>query len=171
MIRIGPLQVDLASRELFLDGQPVRIGSRAFDILAVLIAANGALVSKNDILKQVWPDTIVEENNLQVHMSALRKVLGESRGLIQTVSGRGYRLVLRDPSAILAGKPDAAERAAPALAVPNNLPASLSALIGREQAIEDVALALASARTVTLVGSGPRRIRTACSPCSPTASA
>ncbi|MFP3610438.1 winged helix-turn-helix domain-containing protein [Paraburkholderia sp. SIMBA_050] len=156
MIRIGPLQVDLASRELFLDGQPVRIGSRAFDILAVLIAANGALVSKNDILKQVWPDTIVEENNLQVHMSALRKVLGESRGLIQTVSGRGYRLVLRDPSAILAGKPDAAERAAPApaLSVPNNLPASLSALIGREQAIEDVALALASARTVTLVGSG-----------------
>ena len=93
MIRIGPLQVDLASRELFLDGQPVRLGSRAFDMLAVLIAANGALVSKNELLKQVWPDTIVEENNLQVHMSALRKVLGESRGLIQTVSGRGYRLV------------------------------------------------------------------------------
>ncbi|HYS64324.1 MAG TPA: winged helix-turn-helix domain-containing protein [Paraburkholderia sp.] len=160
MIRIGPLQVDLASRELFLDGQPVRLGSRAFDILAVLIAANGALVSKNDILKQVWPDTIVEENNLQVHMSALRKVLGESRGLIQTVSGRGYRLVPRDPSAVHAGKPghdderDAADRAVPSLGVPNNLPASFSALIGREKAIHDVALALASARTVTLVGSG-----------------
>ena len=63
MIRIGPLQVDLASRELLLDGQPVRIGSRAFDMLAVLIAAKGELVSKNDMLKQIWPDTIVEENN------------------------------------------------------------------------------------------------------------
>ena len=94
MICIGPLQVDLARREIALDGQPVRLGSRAFDILAVLIAADGALVSKNDMLRLVWPDTIVEENNLQVHMSALRKVLGESRALIQTVSGRGYRLVL-----------------------------------------------------------------------------
>src|ERR1700758_1361637 len=84
MFRIGPLQVDVASRELFLDGQPVRLGSRAFDMLAVLIAANGALVSKNELLEQVWPDTIVEENNLQVHMSALRKVLGDNRGLIQT---------------------------------------------------------------------------------------
>ncbi len=92
MICIGPLEVDLACRALTLDGERVRLGSRAFDILAVLVDAGGALVSKNDLLRQVWPDTIVEENNLQVHMSALRKALGESRGLIQTVSGRGYRL-------------------------------------------------------------------------------
>jgi DNA-binding winged helix-turn-helix (wHTH) protein len=98
MIHIGPLQVDLERREVILDGQPVRLGSRAFDMLAVLIAANGGLVSKNEMLKQVWPNAIVEENNLQVHMSALRKMLGESRGLIQTVSGRGYRLVPRASS-------------------------------------------------------------------------
>ncbi|RKR37924.1 winged helix-turn-helix domain-containing protein [Paraburkholderia sp. BL17N1] len=160
MIRIGPLQVDLASRELFLDGQPVRIGSRAFDILAVLIGANGALVSKSAMLEQVWPDTIVEENNLQVHMSALRKVLGESRNLIQTVSGRGYRLVSRDASAEQAGNaardnaPDAAEDIASLRGTLNNLPANSLPLIGRDQAINDIAQALASTRHVTLVGSG-----------------
>ncbi|MBW9140024.1 winged helix-turn-helix domain-containing protein, partial [Rhizobium pusense] len=138
------LQVDLASRELVVDGQPVRIGSRAFDMLAVLIAAKGELVSKNDMLKQVWPDTIVEENNLQVHMSALRKVLGESRGLIQTVSGRGYRLVARQwPPSPESGNASAGTgrddhavdqpRSAPA-AITHNLPASFSPLIGRDDA-------------------------------------
>lgn len=160
MTRIGPLHVDLASRELFLDGQPVRIGSRAFDILAVLIAANGALVSKNAMLEQVWPDTIVEENNLQVHMSALRKVLGESRNLIQTVSGRGYRLVSREAcaqqrsNAVRGDALETAEQSPSVRDVPNNLPASSSALIGRDQAISDIAQALASTRHVTLVGSG-----------------
>ncbi|MGE8164912.1 ATP-binding protein [Paraburkholderia sp. NPDC080076] len=160
MTRIGPLQVDLASRELLLDGQPVRIGTRAFDILAVLIAANGALVSKDALLEQVWPDTIVEENNLQVHMSALRKVLGESRNLIQTVSGRGYRLVSREAcagqpaNAVRDNAPDTSEPVPSVRHVPNNLPANSSSLIGRDQAISDVAQALASTRHVTLVGSG-----------------
>jgi predicted ATPase/DNA-binding winged helix-turn-helix (wHTH) protein len=159
MLRIGPLQVDVASRELFLDGQPVRLGSRAFDMLAVLIAANGALVSKNEMLEQVWPDTVVEENNLQVHMSALRKVLGDNRGLIQTVSGRGYRLVRRataTPDTSQADGGDELEDADDLIhgrTVPNNLPSHSSALIGRDKAIHDIALALTSARHVTLVGS------------------
>ncbi|MFM0473920.1 winged helix-turn-helix domain-containing protein [Paraburkholderia strydomiana] len=161
MIRIGPLQVDLASRELLLDGQPVRIGSRAFDMLAVLIAAKGELVSKNDMLKEVWPDTIVEENNLQVHMSALRKVLGESRGLIQTVSGRGYRLVARQsplPPANGVNQSDSRvaddRQVRSAGQVPHNLPASFSPLIGRDGALRDVARTLASAWHVTLLGAG-----------------
>lgn len=157
MIHIGPLQVDVERREVFLDGQPVRLGSRAFDMLAVLIAANGELVSKNEMLKQVWPDAIVEENNLQVHMSALRKMLGESRGLIQTVSGRGYRLVPRVSSTAASGNAnddDKLDHVAQGGSVSHNLPVNLSALIGRDQALDDVSLALASARHVTLVGSG-----------------
>jgi predicted ATPase/DNA-binding winged helix-turn-helix (wHTH) protein len=160
MVRIGPLEVDVASRELFLDGQPVRLGSRAFDLLAVLIAANGALVSKNEILEQVWPDTIVEENNLQVHMSALRKVLGDHRGLIQTVSGRGYRLVRKGVPSTAVSLADGSGEFEPIddieqrLSAPNNLPANSSVLIGRDKAIHDIALALASAPHVTLVGSG-----------------
>ena len=144
MICIGPLQVDLARREIALDGQPVRLGSRAFDILAVLIAADGALVSKNDMLRLVWPDTIVEENNLQVHMSALRKVLGESRALIQTVSGRGYRLVLPGSPAAASEGADRDEKNARIATVPNNLPSNASELIGRDTSLVDITLALDS---------------------------
>ncbi|RKE35733.1 putative ATPase [Paraburkholderia sp. BL23I1N1] len=157
MIHIGPLQVDVERREVFLDGQPVRLGSRAFDVLAILIAANGGLVSKNEILRQVWPNAIVEENNLQVHMSALRKVLGESRGLIQTVSGRGYRLIPRASSSAFSGSGEDDDTLKDVMqrgSVPHNLPVNLSALIGRDEALNDVSLALASARHVTLVGSG-----------------
>ncbi|OXC72704.1 winged helix-turn-helix domain-containing protein [Caballeronia sordidicola] len=159
MIQIGPLHIDVDRREVFVDGEPVRLGSRALDVLAVLIAADGKLVSKNDMLKQVWPNTIVEENNLQVHMSALRKILGESRGLIHTVPGRGYRLVQSGVSRT-GGREDEPGDVSLVVAqcdnVPHNLPANYSPLIGRDKALDDVTLALgiASARHVTLVGSG-----------------
>jgi TolB-like protein/Flp pilus assembly protein TadD len=80
-------------RELSADGVVVELGSRAFDILLVLTEARGALVTKDEILSRVWPDTVVEENNLVVQISALRKALGEDRHFIRTVSGRGYRFV------------------------------------------------------------------------------
>ena len=97
MIRIGNVTVSLALREVRQDGQPVKLGSRAFDILEQLIHAQGQLVSKDALLAQVWPDAVVEENNLQVHISALRKALGSAREQIRTVAGRGYRLVLEAP--------------------------------------------------------------------------
>ncbi|MBB3261700.1 putative ATPase [Paraburkholderia bannensis] len=156
MIRIGPLQVNIDRREVSLDGERVRLGSRAFDMLAVLIAANGGLVSKKDMLRQVWPNAVVGDNNLQVHMSALRKMLGENRGLIQTVSGRGYRLV---PSAAAdaageSGYGNELEDLTQRRSVRNNLPAHFSALIGRDKAIDDISMALDSARQVTLLGAG-----------------
>jgi len=162
MIRIGPLQVDLVRRELCLGGQPARLGSRAFDMLSVLLAANGAIVSKNELLNQVWPDTIVEENNLQVHISALRKLLGASRDLIQTVPGRGYRLVLSKSSTVTLRKSVTdhddeiakVDDGSPGPFVASNLPSHSSTLIGRDKAIEDITLALASVRHVTLIGSG-----------------
>ena len=80
-------------RELRADGVAVELGSRAFDVLMVLIEARGALVTKDEILSRVWPDTVVEENNLVVQISTLRKALGEDRDFIRTVSGRGYRFV------------------------------------------------------------------------------
>ena len=83
-------------REITIEGRPVRLGSRAFEILELLIRSDGALVSKDAIIKEVWPETIVEENNLQVHISALRKLLGADRDLIKTVPGRGYRMARRD---------------------------------------------------------------------------
>ena len=93
MIRLGQVTLSLERREVYQDLQPVPLSSRAFDILEVLVHAKGRLVSKDEFLSRVWPDTVVEENNLQVHISALRKLLGKHRELIRTVPGRGYRLV------------------------------------------------------------------------------
>ena len=89
----GQLEVDLARRELRVRGVPVPIGGRAFEIIEVLIQAAGELVTKNDLMKRVWPGAIVEENTLWVHISAVRKALGPDRGMLKTVAGRGYRLI------------------------------------------------------------------------------
>ena len=81
-------------REVFV---PVAIGSRALDVLRVLIAAEGDLVSKNEIMVAVWPRTVVEDNNLTVQISTLRRILDQGRpdgSRIQTVAGRGYRLAV-----------------------------------------------------------------------------
>lgn len=92
MIRLGQATISLERREAFLDGRPLRVGGRAFEILSVLMQAEGRIVSKDELITQVWPDTVVEENNLQVQISSLRKLLGEKE-LIQTVPRRGYRLL------------------------------------------------------------------------------
>ncbi|KVS32260.1 helix-turn-helix transcriptional regulator [Burkholderia cepacia] len=143
MIRIGTLHVFLDRREIRSNGKLLRIGSRAFEILELLIRANGALVSKDEIMQRVWPHTVVEENNLQVHVAALRKALADDRNLIVTVPGRGYRLV--------GGR---AEVAAPVRAVTSRLTAAPTALVGREQTVAEVLAALDTARVVTLVGAG-----------------
>jgi len=76
---------------------PVAIGSRALDLLRVLVAAGGDLVAKDEIMAAVWPGTVVEDNNLTVQISALRRILDRGRAegsCIQTVAGRGYRFVM-----------------------------------------------------------------------------
>jgi DNA-binding response OmpR family regulator len=80
----------LLARQLLVDGKPVEIGGRAFDLLVVLIAARGTIVSKQEIMNRVWATTVVEEANLRVQISELRKILGEDRDIIRTIPGRGY---------------------------------------------------------------------------------
>jgi FixJ family two-component response regulator/DNA-binding winged helix-turn-helix (wHTH) protein len=89
-IWFGRFRVLPRARQLLVDGQPVELGSRAFDLLMVLIRAPGTLVTKNEIVSRVWPDTVVEEGNLKVQISTLRKVLNEERDIIKTIHGRGY---------------------------------------------------------------------------------
>ncbi|AYG47276.1 response regulator [Pseudomonas sp. Leaf58] len=91
MIRIGNAQVSLERREAFVEGKPIPLGGRAFEVLATLIKAKGRVVGKDELFSQVWAGTVVEDNNLQVQVSLLRKAFGD-RGLIQTVPRRGYRL-------------------------------------------------------------------------------
>src|SRR6201988_306952 len=91
--KFGRFQVLPHRREFLADGVPIALGSRAFDVLMTLIEAGGELVTKDQILSRVWPGMVVEEHSLQFHISALRKTLGKDRGLIKTISGRGYRFV------------------------------------------------------------------------------
>src|ERR1700751_4027076 len=93
ILKFGRFQVLPHRREFSASGAPVPLGSRAFDVLMVLLEAAGELVTKDEILSRVLPGMGVEEHNLQFHISALRKVLGEDRRFIKTISGRGYRFV------------------------------------------------------------------------------
>ena len=91
----GPFRLVERRRELIAHGVPVTLGQRALDILMVLVSRHGQLVTKNELMNEVWPGVIVEENNLQVHISALRKALGDEKGerrFLVTVPGRGYRV-------------------------------------------------------------------------------
>jgi DNA-binding winged helix-turn-helix (wHTH) protein len=92
VIAFGAFELYPQLRRLLRDGQPVQLGSRAFEILTVLVENAGTLVSKEDLIARVWPDTSVEEVALRVHLSALRKVLGdgrpEARDLVN-IPGRG----------------------------------------------------------------------------------
>jgi DNA-binding winged helix-turn-helix (wHTH) protein len=94
-MNVTSIDVDLSTREIQVRGTSVPVGSRAFDILAVLMAAHGQVVSIEDLLRKVWPDTVVEESNIRVQVCALRKALGEDRRMIQNIPGRGYRLTPR----------------------------------------------------------------------------
>jgi TolB-like protein/Tfp pilus assembly protein PilF len=92
--QFGPFRLDPAERQLLREGQPVQLTAKLFDILLLLVQNSGHLISKEDLMERIWPDSFVEINNLTVSMSALRKALGEAgQGVryIETVSGHGYR--------------------------------------------------------------------------------
>ncbi|WP_144021101.1 winged helix-turn-helix domain-containing protein, partial [Caballeronia sordidicola] len=147
MIEIGEFQIDLEMRTLLKNGEVVHVGSRAFDILAVVASAAGRLVTKDEMMNAVWPNTVVEENNLQVHMSALRKILGTDRDLILTVPGRGYRLLQRRKTVL---SPETASQASGG----RPLPPSTSKLFGRDCAVKQIRSMLANSHVLTLVGAG-----------------
>jgi len=139
----GRVALRPAQRQLLVDGQPATLGARAFDLLLALVENRDRLVSKNELLDIVWPGLVVEENNLQVHVSALRKLLGPQA--IATIPGRGYRftLVSDEPAATPPSPPRA-------LALPErSLP-----LLGRDAELASLLALLEQHALVTLVGAG-----------------
>src|SRR5947209_17145329 len=90
-LEFGRFRVLLRRRQLLADGVPVELGTRAFDLLLVLLEADGSLVTKEELVTRVWPTVVVSAEDLKVHVSALRKALGADRDLIRTEFGRGYR--------------------------------------------------------------------------------
>ena len=150
----GPFRL-LPAQQLLLEGEtPVRLGSRALEILIALVERAGELVSKGELMACVWPNTVVEESNLKVHVAALRRTLGDGqpgRRYLATVPGRGYRFVapveLSEPGRPPAHQSAAAERA-------HNLPASLTRTIGRADTISALLGQLPRRRFITIVGPG-----------------
>ncbi len=93
IIRFGRFCILPRTRQFLTEGRPVEVGSRAFDLLMVLVEARGELVSKDEIMNGVWPTTLVDETNLRVQISLLRKALGKDGDIIKNVPGRGYVFV------------------------------------------------------------------------------
>ena len=93
IIAFGPFQLRAAERLLEKDGVPLKLGSRALDILIALVYRAPGIVSKRELLARAWPDLIVDEGSLRFHIAALRKVLGEGKSgcrYVTNVAGRGY---------------------------------------------------------------------------------
>src|SRR6201994_3588379 len=96
VISFGPFRLLAAQRLLLEDDKPVRLGSRAFDILTALVERAGEVVGREELIARAWPATFVEEANLKIQVSALRRALGDGQGghrYVVTVPGRGYNFV------------------------------------------------------------------------------
>jgi DNA-binding winged helix-turn-helix (wHTH) protein len=106
-LQFGHVRVLLRQRQLLADGVRLELGTRAFDLLLVLLEANGSPVTKEERLGRIWPGIVVSEGNLKVQVSALRRALGVERSAIRTEGGRGYRFtgVLCSTTAVDAYQP------------------------------------------------------------------
>jgi non-specific serine/threonine protein kinase len=152
----GECEIDLARRELRVVGSPVPVGGRAFEIVEILAESAGKLVTKEELMNRVWPGAIVNDNTLQMHISAVRKALGPHRAVLKTESGRGYRLLGtwtardRGPTTVVVAQPPSAIEKTPVA----NIPAVATALIGRSTAVQRLTDLVSAYRVVTLTGPG-----------------
>ena len=153
-LSFGPFRL-LPDQRLLLEGDsPVRLGSRALDILTALVESAGEMVSKSDLIARVWPDTFVEESALRVHIAGLRRALGDGqpgRRYLANVPGRGYHFV----APITRSEPEllpAESKVIPARA--HNLPVSQSRVVGRIDEITTLQDQLPRRRFISIVGEG-----------------
>jgi predicted ATPase/DNA-binding winged helix-turn-helix (wHTH) protein len=149
----GPFRLVPAQRALLKDGRSMRLGSRAFDLLAVLVQRPGEVIANGELIAQIWPNLHVDEISLRVHVAALRKALGDGlRGnrYIANVPGRGYSFVA-PVSREQTHSPQPAAAREPAA---NNLPVSLTSVIGRDEIIAALAPQLQKRRFLTILGPG-----------------
>src|SRR6266478_5926304 len=132
----GSFRLIPAQRMLLEDGKPLRLGSRAFDILVSLVESAGETIGKDQLIARTWPDAVVDDGALRVHVAALRKALGDGRAgkrSVANIPGRGYGVI----------GPSTRERRQPAplngTAVRGNLPAPLTRIGGHDDIIAALA--------------------------------
>src|SRR6266481_6089998 len=150
----GPFRLVPTQRLLLEDDNPVRVGSRALDILTALVERPGELVGKEELMARVWRGTFVEEGNLKFQVGALRRALGDGRGgrrYIATSAGQGYRFVA---PVNVAQAPAAAALPAAPTRQNHNLPQQLTRLIGRADAASRIVARLQRHRLLSIVGPG-----------------
>src|SRR5690242_12676600 len=147
----GSFRLIPAQRMLLDDGKPLRLGSRALDILIALVERAGETIPRDQLIARTWPDTVVDEGALRVHVAALRKALGDGRGGRRYVSndpGRGYAFVApvtREHAKVDNTRMDGADAGA-------SLPAPLTRIIGRDDTVAALATQLGRRRFLTIVG-------------------
>jgi predicted ATPase/DNA-binding winged helix-turn-helix (wHTH) protein len=150
------IEIRPAERQVLVDGNPAALGARAFDLLMALYERRERVVGKNELLDLVWPGLVVEENNLQVQVSSLRKVLGPSA--IATIPGRGYRftLPLGAPARVARASEASTGEGGPVPiedALRTNLPAA-APLFGRDDDLGEAAELMRRCPVVSIVGAG-----------------
>jgi predicted ATPase/DNA-binding winged helix-turn-helix (wHTH) protein len=154
VVAFGPFRLFLRERQLKKADEPLQLGGRALDTLIALVERAGEVVTQKELLARVWPDVIVEDANLRVHIASLRKALGDGREgarYIVTVAGRGYSFV----RPVTLSTPQASPpREAAVSDPPQRLPPKLARMIGRDDTIRALTRQLMMYRIVSIVGPG-----------------
>ena len=152
VLGFGPFLLYRTQRRLLEHGQPVRIGSRALDLLIVLVEHAGQVLSRDTLMQHLWPREVVEENTLRVHIAALRKAIGADQHqvpYIANVPGRGYSFV-----AEVFTQPGDADTLPSTPPGATRLPAVLARIVGRDEAVSALSSQLLTQRFVSIVGAG-----------------
>src|SRR6266436_5107261 len=153
LICFGPFRLSVTGRVLEKGSVPVRLGSRALDILIALVERATEVVTKKELFAKVWPDLVVDEGNLRYHVSALRTALGEGRSgghYVTNVSGRGYCFVAPISRAAAAPAPLRNSLAHS----PVGLPPGPTGMVGRDETVRLISEELTTRRFLTIVGPG-----------------
>jgi predicted ATPase/DNA-binding winged helix-turn-helix (wHTH) protein len=150
-LRFGQFELAPGARALWRNGQRVKLGGRALDVLIVMTSRPGEILSREELTRTVWRGAHVDETALRVAMSALRKALGgDEEHYITTVPGRGYCFV----SEVQTSTTQASAKPPDKILNPQPLPAQIARVVGRDEVIGDLAAEAGRRRLITLVGAG-----------------
>jgi predicted ATPase/DNA-binding winged helix-turn-helix (wHTH) protein len=150
-LRFGPFELNVAERSLKKADQVIPLGGRAYDILIALLEKPGEVVAKAELIAKAWPDVTVEEGSLRVHLSALRKALGDGQfgdKYFANIQGRGYSFI-----APITRLPADYDRGGASEGL-SNLPPALGRMVGREDAVLEIQVRLQTERLITILGAG-----------------
>jgi predicted ATPase/DNA-binding winged helix-turn-helix (wHTH) protein len=152
-LSFGGFELSPARRSLLRNGRPVALGGRAFDVLVALVERAGHVVSKDELIAKVWPDIMVDEGSVRLHVASIRKALGESADAtyVTTVVKGGYCFVA--PVARYEVQLEESSAGASSQA-PHLLPSYPSHMVGRDKLLQDVSVLLKAQKLLTLVGPG-----------------